>query len=119
MKIRALIRKFLIEAAQPISDWAFLDQMKSIVPLSLVPVKLDSPEVEVTQPSSEVSAFNMTSISQRSPMMSVMNTQTQDSDLAFLMQLLPEIKQFDKKSKSIFKLQTQTLIHNLKYNELF
>lgn len=41
-------------------------------------------------------------------------------DLIFLVtQVLPDIKQLDRKSKSLFKLNVQTLIHNLKFGDFW
>lgn len=116
-KIHQLLRKFWKESLKPNSNWIFFNEMREIVPTQLAGLKFDPSEDEsAPQPSpiSEASAFNMTSISQRPPQL---NYQAQDPDLTFLVQLLPDIKKFDGKSKSIFKLQTQTLVHNLKYND--
>lgn len=40
-----------------------------------------------------------------------------DADLTFLLQLLPDIRNFDDESKSIFKLKVMKLIHKLKYKK--
>lgn len=106
MKFKALLSKFYMESEKQNSNWIFLQQMRAILP------EAQANSGFLIQPSDvpSMSIFNMSSISQNQPA-------PQDPELAFLMQLLPDIRSLDQKTKSIFKLQVLTLVHNLKYNE--
>ena len=92
--------------------------MRSIVPVELTnqseeQTSANASDHSVVPPACDISVFNMSSVSQRlSPMQ-------QDNDLTYLLQLLPEVKRFDEKTKSLFKLQTLILVHNIKYNDQF
>jgi BESS motif len=46
------------------------------------------------------------------------DSHVQDPDKLFLLHLLHDIKDLDPKTRSFFKSQTQTLLHQLKYGEM-
>lgn len=63
------------------------------------------------------SIFNFSSISQTKESFppNISTILKQDPDLLFLIQLLPDIKQLDEKSKSLLKAHMQTSIYKFKY----
>lgn len=118
LKFHDLLKTYLKESTNPFSTWIYLNSMRSIVPEEQSQSEEQSfataPDHSI-DPSAcaDLSVFNMSSVSQSFPPIQ------QDTDLTFLLQLLPEIKSFDEKTKSVFKLQTLILIHNIKHNDRF
>ena len=86
--------------------------MRSFIPFEF-DISEEQTEKSVPTACSDLSIFNMSSVSQRFPPIQ------QDCDLTFLLQLLPEIKSFDEKQKSLFKIRAQILIHDIKHNDRF
>lgn len=109
LKFKQLIDKYLNESSKMFSTWTFFNLMQSVMPASIE-------ESNFADHFSQLSDFNMTSISQQRPPSIPFPYSNQDPDVNFLLQLVPDIKAFDGKSKSTFKLKTMELIHNLKYN---
>lgn len=123
---RRLLRIYLEEYSKPMSDWVLLPQMRSLVPLPQPDDDegLDdndcnaSPDDDKDEISSVSSIFNMTSASECTQSVGSFSTQQSfDPDVMFLMQLLPDVKKLDQNAKSIFKMQIQSLVHELKYGE--
>lgn len=97
------------ENAKLDSTWIFLDSMKELMQL---------PEAEAV--SDNESFFMKSSVSQKSAQ-SFQRFDTDfkkviDVDAMFLMQLLPDMKQLDQEQKSLFKCETQHLLHDLKFS---
>lgn len=106
-KFNKLIQNYLTEAESIFSDWIFFEVMKELVSASENMAFVEIPE----------SDFHMTSISQQASLDLLPFRVDNDPDRDFLLQLLPEIKQLDQKTKAHFKLQVHFLVHNLRYND--
>lgn len=69
---------------------------------------------------SSSSIFHMTSASECNQSFGSFPIQQPiDTDVMFLMQLLPDVKKLDHKAKSAFKMEMQSLLYKLKYEEDF
>jgi BESS motif len=118
-KFTSLLGRFIRETQKFCSGWIFFESLEELVPalntkdhsvVSWLEQSGDYPfdcsqDQELMNAQEEQEACNSLDI------------HLEDSDTLFILHLLHEIKRLDPKTRSLFKTQTQSLLHQLKYGE--